>query len=95
MKRQNFMYVGPSIPPLGLKKFTLYNSEELPVKLGEIAKKKPAVRALFVPTKDLAEVRRQLNTKGSLAYTANIELLAIARGNVSAFQMSETNEKEK
>jgi hypothetical protein len=64
MTKQNFMYVGPSIPPLGLKKHTLYCSEELPIKLAEVARKKPAVKALFVPTKDLAEVKKQLNKKG-------------------------------
>jgi hypothetical protein len=94
MGKPNHIYVGPSVPSLGLKRFTLYRSEELPVKLAELAAQKPAVKSLFVSTRDLAEVKKQLNKKGSLAYTANQEMLAIARKrNVSPF-LSETNEKE-
>jgi hypothetical protein len=77
--RGNWIYIGPSIPPLGLQKHTLYRSGELPAPLKLIATNKPAVRALFIPITELAAAKHKLTTSGSLEHTANAEMLAIAK----------------
>ena len=75
----NSMYVGPSIPQWGLKQNTIYRGDTPPAKLLEMMIAKPAMRSLFVSTKNLAKAKKQLNKKGTLEYTASQELLAIAR----------------
>ena len=80
MKKQgNWIYLGPTIAVAGLKKNTLYRVADLPEALEAIAKTRPAVRSLYVPTKDLAEANKRINQKGSLENTATQELLAIAQ----------------
>jgi len=78
MKR-NFIYIGPTIPSLGLKKNTLYRTSALPKVLDRIATKKPFIRTLYVSTSDLAEASKRLTKKGSVEYTATQEMLAIAK----------------
>jgi hypothetical protein len=75
----NWMYIGPSIPPLGLHRNTLYLQNELPAALKLIASSKPAVRALWVNVENLAEAKRNLEISGSLEHAANREMLAVAK----------------
>jgi hypothetical protein len=79
MGKPNFIYVGPSLPSLGLKKNTIFRGAEVPPALQPLVEKKPAIRSLFVSTKDLAEVMKRLGQKGSLEHTANQEMLTIAK----------------
>lgn len=79
MKKGNFIYIGPTIPVLGLKKNTVYRSPDLPNVLEKFAQTKAVLRSLYVSTKDLAKANKQLTTKGSLEYTATQEMLAIAK----------------
>lgn len=78
-ERGNWIYIGPSIPPLGLQQNTLYRSGELPAALKVIATNKPAVRSLFIHTKDLAATKRKLITSGSLEHTAHQQMLVLAK----------------
>jgi hypothetical protein len=78
-EKGNWMYIGPSIPPLGLQRNTLYLSKELPYALKLIAERKPSVRALYVNVEDLAEAKRKLETSGSLEHVANQDMLSIAK----------------
>ena len=75
----NWIYIGPTIPPLGLLINTIYRGAELPPALKLIADRKPAVGSLFVNTNDLAEAKRRIAIRGSLEHTANQEMLAIAK----------------
>ena len=75
----NWIYIGPSIAPIGLKQNTLYLSDEMPEALQKIASNKPVVKALFLEVSDLAEAKKRLNKKGSLEHTATQEMLAIAK----------------
>ena len=75
----NWIYIGPSIPPLGLQANTLYRVPEMPPALKLIADSKPAAASLFVNTDNLAEAKRRIAIRGSLEHTANSELLAIAK----------------
>ena len=79
MGKANFIYVGPNIPQIGLKKNTLYRGEEPPPRLRDLIVSKPVLRSLFISTKRLAEVQTKLNKKGSMEHTANQEMLAIAK----------------
>ena len=79
MKAGNWIYIGPSIPPLGLQKHTIYRTDELPYSLRLIADRKPAVRSLYVHVSDLVAARKGLEITGSLEHTANQEMLAIAK----------------
>jgi hypothetical protein len=78
-ERGNWIYIGPTIPPLGLQRHTLYRSSALPSALELIAAQKPAVRALFIPIDELAAAKRKLATSGSLEHTANQDMLGIAK----------------
>jgi hypothetical protein len=79
MAKANHIYIGPSIPPLGLHRNALYLSAEPPAALALIAGKKPAVLSLFIPTAALAEAKKRLATPGSLEHAANREMLAVAK----------------
>lgn len=79
MGKPNFIYIGPSIPPLGLKTNSLFRSDGLPPALATISGDRPVVKALYISTRNLAEAKRQITKKGSLEYTANKVLLEIAK----------------
>ena len=79
MGKANFMYVGPNVPQIGLKRNTLYRGNEPPAKLKELIKSKPILSALFVSTAGLAQAERSLNIKGSLENTAQKEMTEIVK----------------
>ena len=75
----NWIYIGPSIPPLGLQANTIYRVPELPAALRLIAASKPAAASLFVHVNNLSEAKRRVAIRGSLEHTATQEMLAIAK----------------
>jgi hypothetical protein len=75
----NWLYIGPSIPPLGLLMNTIYQVPELPPALKLIATSRPAVQSLFVNVNDLAEAKRRIAIRGSLEHAATQDMLAIAK----------------
>jgi hypothetical protein len=79
MGRVNFVYIGPNVPNVGLKRNTIYRDSTLPDALAKYAALKPAVKALFVPTTYLATAAKNLEKPGSLEYQANKEMLAYAK----------------
>jgi hypothetical protein len=83
MGKPNYIYIGPSVSAIGLKKNMLFRSDELPSQLLPIVANKPAIKSLYVSTRDLAETAKRLATKGSLEYSANKEMLEIARNYAS------------
>ena len=56
-KRQSYIYIGPSVPQIGLKQNTLYKDENPPEALAKLAQEKPVLRALYVSTKELAKTQ--------------------------------------
>jgi hypothetical protein len=72
--KPNFIYIGPNIPQIGLKRNTIYRGNEPPAKLKELMKQKRVLGSLFVPTAALAQAERNLNIKGSLEHTARKEM---------------------
>ena len=79
MKRGNWIYIGPSIPQVGLKQNTLYRSEQPPEALTNFAKIKPSVRALYVSTKELARAKNALAQRGSVEQLALETMQALAK----------------
>jgi hypothetical protein len=79
MSRERFVYIGPNVPILALKRNTIYKSKALPAELERIAVTKPIVRSLYVSTDGLTIAVRNLNKKGSLEQVANNEMLAMAK----------------
>jgi hypothetical protein len=79
MGKANFMYIGPNVPQIGLKRNTLYRGSEPPPKLKELMKKKPILGSLFVSTAALAQAERSLNIKGAVENTAQKEMAEIVK----------------
>jgi hypothetical protein len=79
MGKANFIYIGPNIPQIGLKRNTLYRGKEPPEKLQELIKKRPVLGALFVPTAALAQAERSLKIKGAVEHTAQKEMAEIVK----------------
>ena len=86
MSRLNHIYVGPNLPAIGLKQFTLYLTSKPPELLAEFIKLKPAIGSLYIPTMKLAKTRGKLQEKGSLEQQASQQLTALAK----AYQASQT-----
>jgi hypothetical protein len=70
MKKENYIYIGPSIPQLGLKQNTLYRSEQPPEALAKLAREKGVVRSLYIKTSELAKAQQQLTRRGSVEHSA-------------------------
>ena len=64
LKPDRLIYCGPNIPGGVLQRFAIYKGG-LPVHLGELFAKNPAVKALFVPVADLAKTEKAIATKGT------------------------------
>jgi hypothetical protein len=79
MGKVNYVYIGPNIPQVGLKRNTIYRDSTLPDALAKYAVLKPAVKSLFVPTTHLAVAEKNKAKQGSLEFLANKELLAYAK----------------
>lgn len=79
MGKSNYMYIGPNVPPLGLKRNTLFRGNEPPPKLKELMQRKPVLSSLFVSTAALSQAERSLKIKGSVEHTANKEMAEIVR----------------
>jgi hypothetical protein len=79
MGKANWMYIGPNVPPFGLKRNTLFRGNEPPPKLAELMKRKPVLSALFVSTAALSQAERALNIKGSVEHTAQKEMAEIVK----------------
>jgi hypothetical protein len=78
-ERERFIYIGPNMPLLGLKRNTIYKSKMLPAGLAQIAETKPAAKALYVSSDGLAIAMRNLTKTGSLEQHANQMLLSLAK----------------
>ena len=79
MGKENYIYIGPNIPQIGLKRNTLYRGSAPPPKLTELIKTKRALGSLFVPTSELAKAEKSLNIKGSLEHTARKQMEEIVK----------------
>jgi hypothetical protein len=79
MGRQNYVYIGPNVPQIGLKRNTLFRGNEPPAKLRELIQKRPVLSALFVSTAALSQAERSLKIKGAVEHTAQKEMAEIVK----------------
>lgn len=63
-EQERLIYCGPNIPGSALQRYTVYKGG-LPVHLGDLFAKCPAIKRLFVPVTDLARVEKAIATKGT------------------------------
>ena len=74
----NFIYIGPDIPQLGLKRGTLYRDPKPPEQLQQYTDKNPVIRCLYTATVNLALAKRNLktdpNSVESIAYKMLTEI---------------------
>jgi hypothetical protein len=78
--RTNHIYIGPTVPQVGLKQWTLYLESEPPEFLKEQMAKVPLLRALYISTEKLGAARKNLrinpNSMENLAYKALKEIVS-------------------
>jgi hypothetical protein len=79
MGKPRYIYIGPNIPVMGLKRNTIYREGTMPEPLAKYAALKPVVKALFVSTAALAAAEKNLSKPGSLEHHANKEMMAYAK----------------
>lgn len=66
-----WIYIGPDIPPLGLKRTTLYRDEpQPPYGMREYVAVNPVLGALYVRTDGLAQAKLNLKNHNSVEYLA-------------------------
>jgi hypothetical protein len=85
-KVKNSMYIGPSIPIIGLRGKMIILGSEPPPQLKSLIQTKPVIGSLFVPTSKVFEAAERVKIKGTLEN--------IAAGEVRKFN-SERREREK
>ncbi len=77
----NFMYIGPTIISVGLKKNTLYQGEgSMPPQLRSLVQTTPMLASLFVPTARLAAAKESIKTRGSIEFLSAQTLRKMMRG---------------
>lgn len=89
-KAQNHIYIGPNLPVVGLKQFTIYQTEKPPELLAGFIKTKPAIGCLYISTATLAAVRGNLGRKGSLEQQAAQQLTVLAKAHEAAQTKNQT-----
>lgn len=76
---ETVMYIGDSIPSLGLQKNALFRNG-VPETLKPHTEKCPAIGALMVPVSKLSAASSKLTVKGTAEYTLNQQALSYGRG---------------
>jgi len=76
----NFMYIGPTIISIGLKRNTIYRGvDAMPVQLKNLVATTPMLSSLYVPTGRLAEARKNLTKVGAIERIAFNELVKMTK----------------
>jgi hypothetical protein len=78
MSEQNYMYIGPSVPIIGLRSRTLVKGSTPPPQLMNLIETKPMIRALFVPTSRVSETIASMKMQGTLEWIAASEIVKYA-----------------
>ncbi|MGG3448632.1 hypothetical protein ABER98_01725 [Domibacillus aminovorans] len=78
-QRESVMYIGTSLPSIGLQQHALFKNN-VPEKIKQHIEKCPAIGALLVPISRLAQARHQIMVKGTAEYTLNQQVLSYGRG---------------
>lgn len=78
-KIENWIYIGPTVARIGLKKSTIVLGNTPPPQLLSLIELKPVIRSLFVPTIKTSEARISMNRKGTLENIAAEEVIKFGK----------------
>jgi hypothetical protein len=79
VKIENWIYIGPTVARIGLKKSTLVLGSTPPPQLLSLMELKPVIKSLFIPTAKTAEARSRMRIKGTLENIAAEEIIKFGR----------------
>jgi hypothetical protein len=79
MSVENYIYIGPTVARIGLKKSTIVLGSTPPPQLLSLMQLKPIIGSLFVPTAKTAEARANMQRKGTLENIAAEEVIKFGR----------------
>lgn len=82
MSEKNYIYIGPTVARIGLKKSTLILGSEPPPQLRSLIDTKPVIGSLFVPTARTAQARINMRIVGTLEHIAAQEVIKFSREKV-------------
>lgn len=79
MSEPNYIYVGPTVARIGLKRSTLVLGSTPPPQLQSLIDLKPVIRSLYVPTAKAAQARINMRVLGTLEHVASEEVIKFNR----------------
>jgi hypothetical protein len=71
----NWIYIGPTIARLGIRRSMIILGSEPPPPLKNLIELKPIARALFIPTSKCREARTNVDTAGTIEHKATQEVI--------------------
>lgn len=74
MNKENYIYIGPTVARIGLKRSTIVLGRTPPPQLQSLIDLKPVIASLFVPTARTAEARINVRRLGTLENVAAEEV---------------------
>lgn len=79
VKIENWIYIGPTVARIGLKKSTLVLGSTPPPQLQSLIELKPVIKSLFIPTAKTSEARINMRRRGTLENIAAEEVMKFGR----------------
>lgn len=78
-KKENWIYIGPTVARIGLKRSTIVLGSTPPPQLLSLMELKPVIRSLFIPTAKTTEARIRMREEGTLENVAAREVIKFGR----------------
>jgi hypothetical protein len=75
MNEPNWIYIGPTIARLGIRRSMIVLGNVPPPPLKDLIELKPIVSALFIPTSKCREARTNVETAGTIEHKATQEVI--------------------
>jgi hypothetical protein len=82
-EKTNYIWAGPTIPRLGIRKNMLILGSNPPPQLKNFIETKPMYRSLFIPTTRIAEVRENIRMLNSMENISYLEIVKFNREKVT------------
>jgi hypothetical protein len=79
MSIENYIYIGPTVARIGLKKSTIVLGSTPPPPLLSLIELKPVIGSLFIPTSRTAIARANMRRMGTLENIAAEEVIKFGR----------------
>lgn len=75
----NYIYIGPTVAKMGLKKSTIIKGSIPPPQLQSLIDLKPMIKSLFIPTAKIAEARDKVDRLGTIENLAAQAVVEMGR----------------